>query len=305
MNKYSISLNNFGDYDPAEHHNYNLKIGFRNTYYIGVLDFIVVEGFNNTVPFNVEKILSIYFEESEINSTLTYNVTVNYYDDNTEQVVTVTYSLSDFTDYVIGGSDLTIFSKIFDNANEIPYQYFLIGTENLVVRSNFILCYPLENERNVVNKYLDADSEMLIKGSFKNTVSVKSPVIDIENFFDTSYQRTKFNYVYIQPLNRYYYVQSVELVTNKIARLYLQEDVLMSFKDLIKDQTAFISRNENDYDLDIVDDYVQYDYDKEIRYSTFIPDVKIFPDKQTKEGANYDPFAEDDRKSIFLITVIG
>lgn len=114
--------------------------------------------------------------------------------------------------------------------------------------------YSLNSENNVLDK--DITIRSIISGKFNHSIGVKSLNIDIVNL------PMNFNYVYIPSLNRYYYVDSVEVISNDVRRLMLKEDVLMSWKDLIKQQSAFVDRQENLYDSDIVDDLVTYSYNK-------------------------------------------
>lgn len=111
-----------------------------------------------------------------------------------------------------------------------------------------IFTYRLNSERNVIDKNLI--SVGILIGYFRNSINIKSPIINIENYeiVDT------FNYIFIPSLNRYYYVTNIELSTKNIATLSLAEDVLMSHKDLIKRQTGYIERNEYTYNAFLNDD---------------------------------------------------
>ena len=111
-----------------------------------------------------------------------------------------------------------------------------------------IFTYRLNSERNVVNKSLI--SVGLLIGYFRNSINIKSPIINIENY---EIENT-FNYIYVPSLNRYYYVTNIDLSTKNIATLQLNEDVLMSHKELIKRQTGYIERNEFTYNQFLNDD---------------------------------------------------
>lgn len=52
------------------------------------------------------------------------------------------------------------------------------------------------------------------------------------------------NYVHIPTFNRYYFVQTVETINGMHTLLHCSVDVLMSYKDEIKELDAYISRNE-------------------------------------------------------------
>ena len=77
----------------------------------------------------------------------------------------------------------------------------------------------------------------------------------------------KFNYIYLNPFKRFYYVDKI-IYTHDTMTLTLIEDVLMSFSELIYQQTAYVTRNENNYESDMVDSLVTFDYDKSITYTT-------------------------------------
>lgn len=171
----------------------------------------------------------------------------------------------------------------------VEYEEIDVSKFTFIMR-NPINLYTLNSERNVVDKVIT--SVGLINGSFKNVVSIKSPIVDIEGFNLCG----TFNYVFVRSLNRYYYVESVDMISSSIARLYLKEDVLMSHKALIRQQYAFVTRNENNYNNDIVDDYIEYDYDKVFDYYQIPYATTIFPSSQNEE---------DNRLSVIINAVIG
>ena len=63
-----------------------------------------------------------------------------------------------------------------------------------------------------------------------------------------------FNYVWIPSLNRYYFVDFVEIISADIKRLHLKEDVLMSWSTLIKEQSAFVTRYGNSANTNLADE---------------------------------------------------
>ena len=139
-----------------------------------------------------------------------------------------------------------------------------------VIDNKALLLYRLNSKRNVVDKSLILVD--IITGYFRSTVSVKNPSITIQDF---NLENT-FNYVFIPALKRYYYVNSVEITTKNMTALSLTEDVLMSHKDLIRSQTAFIERQESDYDDNLVDPLVTMKYDKNIVYTEIAYTTNIF-----------------------------
>lgn len=72
------------------------------------------------------------------------------------------------------------------------------------------------------------------------------------------------NYVYIPDFNRYYFINDITSVRQNLWRLTLHVDVLMSYKNEIKNTNAFVSRNQFKYDVMVKDDLLTYYYDKDV-----------------------------------------
>ena len=77
------------------------------------------------------------------------------------------------------------------------------------------------------------------------------------------------NYIYIPEFNRYYFITDIVSVRTNMWRLNMHVDVLMSYKDSILKQNAFVTRNEFTYDEMVKDDLISYYYDKEV--SEYVP----------------------------------
>ena len=73
-----------------------------------------------------------------------------------------------------------------------------------------------------------------------------------------------FNYMYIDKFKRYYFIEDVEVFPNKIYKLALKCDVLMSFKDDILNSYGNITSQTN------YNDYYNFDYSSEVRKETNI-----------------------------------
>lgn len=110
-----------------------------------------------------------------------------------------------------------------------------------------MILYRLNDEKDKLNKNLILVN--LISGNFKAPIGIKNIEIDVINYnIDNSY-----NYVYIPKLKRYYFITNIQLVNKDYTKLLLQEDVLMSWKSLIKQQNAYVTRYENSTLLSLVD----------------------------------------------------
>ena len=92
---------------------------------------------------------------------------------------------------------------------------------------------------------LDKQLELLItlSGILREQSSIIDPVILIEDIDDFL---PEMNYAYIEEFNRYYYITGVESVSFHV-------DVLYTYKDAIRENSAIIERNENLYDLQLND----------------------------------------------------
>lgn len=75
----------------------------------------------------------------------------------------------------------------------------------------------------------------------------------------------ELNYLYIKKFKRYYYIRDIILVPEGV-KLICEVDVLMSFKDGIRDCKAFILRQENRKNYDIIDSKLIYDQKHKISY---------------------------------------
>ena len=84
--------------------------------------------------------------------------------------------------------------------------------------------YNNKSNENVVNKTIDPIQE--IKFNFKNDSDVTSPVLILLTY-------KSGNYCYIPDLKRYYYIDKIELMNGGYYKLYLDIDVLMSYKEEI------------------------------------------------------------------------
>jgi hypothetical protein len=104
-----------------------------------------------------------------------------------------------------------------------------------------------ENHRVDKTAYLTAVGGL--DGALRHDTNLVSPIILIY------YERLPdFNYVYIAPFKRYYYVESVNIVRTNLYEISLSVDVLMTYREGIKKLDAFIVRNEHTYNDFLIDD---------------------------------------------------
>ena len=99
-----------------------------------------------------------------------------------------------------------------------------------------IKLYNCKSSQNQISKYLE--NEITINGTIRTELSEMTPSI----MLDAS-TLPKYNYCYITSTDKYYYITNVTAMSNKMYKLDLQEDVLMTFKNEILNLNAIVSRS--------------------------------------------------------------
>lgn len=98
--------------------------------------------------------------------------------------------------------------------------------------------YQNTTEENAIEKIIV--NKKTIEGTIKTTIDVTNFSV-IFNFFE---DWNNYNYVYIEKLKRYYFIETKRIVNNSLVEYDLIEDVLMSFKDLIRQQNILLTESE-------------------------------------------------------------
>lgn len=108
--------------------------------------------------------------------------------------------------------------------------------------------YNTNSENNKLNKSLSMYKTL--NGNLKDETSVMNPVILIE-----SDSLPLANYLYIPSFKRYYFIDSIDIVRDKLFRIHANVDVLMSYKNEIKNISAIIEKvqDESHANKNIVD----------------------------------------------------
>lgn len=110
-----------------------------------------------------------------------------------------------------------------------------------------ISVYNNKSEKNRVDK----DLEMLgsaYTGVLKDGTSIIDPVIMVETSNGVR-DLAAANYLYCETFYRYYFITDIVTVTNKLTEIHCHCDVLSSFAEHIRDNTAIVKRQENDWNL--------------------------------------------------------
>lgn len=117
--------------------------------------------------------------------------------------------------------------------------------------SVLVYLYTQNSENNALTKTLTLVN--VLAGKFNSAFNVKNPILD---FKYTDGDNVICNYMFIPSLlNRYYFVESVDIISADFIRYKLREDVLMTWKILITQQSALVVRSEsNDSKNLLIDD---------------------------------------------------
>lgn len=100
-----------------------------------------------------------------------------------------------------------------------------------------IKTFNFDGKPNEVNKTLQENEEYT--GVLNSTVNILEPVIRFR-----SNNVVTFNYVYIESLHRYYFVSEIRQ-DGDICTVSLRVDVLFTYKDIILNSTATLTKSEN------------------------------------------------------------
>ena len=150
------------------------------------------------------------------------------------------------------------------------------------------LCKITDNP-NKVNKNVEVVAE-LTSVKFIDDTSITNPVIRTSNIRDiTNLRKDGVNYVHINALGRYDFIKDIVARKDGSVDLYLDVDVLMSFKDDILSSTQIINRAENLITPSIMDESVElqqnlnvtnYHIENDVIYTNYLNFV-------LKLGGNY------------------
>lgn len=103
-----------------------------------------------------------------------------------------------------------------------------------------ITLYTNESEKNKLEKKIT--NSILLEGNLRDESSIINPIILISsNKEDIPYM---YNYAYIPAFGRYYFITDIESVRTGIWRVSMHVDVLMSYKEQIKNLNVIINNSE-------------------------------------------------------------
>ena len=100
-----------------------------------------------------------------------------------------------------------------------------------------VTLYKNTSDKRNLNKALSEIKS--VSATAKGEINIISPTLILEYF------STDFNYCYISDFDRYYFVKSITLLTGHRVQIDLTIDVLMSYKEEIKNLSVNVLRYEN------------------------------------------------------------
>ena len=99
-------------------------------------------------------------------------------------------------------------------------------------------------ERNRVVKTDYISNRFVLEGTLRSSSSVTNPVITIEKA--TNPVNYNYNYMYIEEFGRYYFIDDIVSINNKLWEIHASVDVLYSFADEILSNSAIIEKSEDE-----------------------------------------------------------
>lgn len=106
-----------------------------------------------------------------------------------------------------------------------------------------ITLYVQTKDRDIIEKNLTSAQHYI--GQARGEISIESPVITIIS----SVSLINFNYCFIEEFNRYYFIDSKNLVRNNVWEFTLSEDYLYSWRNSIYSWTVELERAQYDWNL--------------------------------------------------------
>lgn len=117
-----------------------------------------------------------------------------------------------------------------------------------------VIPYQMKCKKNVVDKYnyISTFSENGQVVNWNVTTKYGGTILDIELFLHLPKTQLKrylrrTNYIHIEELGRYYFVNNIEFIEGQQIKLICHEDVLNTYASKILTTPMMIRRNSNDY----------------------------------------------------------
>ena len=131
-------------------------------------------------------------------------------------------------------------------------------------------------ERNRVDKTDYLSNRFVMEGSLRKQTSVTSLEIDIEKTNPLTYD---YNYMYIGEFDRFYFIDDISSVRNRLWTIKASTDVLMSFKNDILTSSVILDKVENELAANLYLDDGSFVMDSR-KYN----EIKEFPNGLNENG---------------------
>ena len=112
-----------------------------------------------------------------------------------------------------------------------------------------VIIYQNKSEGNVLDKYIT--QVVQLTGTLREGTSVLNPTIVVES---DEANIVWANYIYIVEWGRFYFVNEIANIRNSVWSFDCHVDVLMTYKNTIRQQSGIIARQEYLYNLYLDDD---------------------------------------------------
>lgn len=119
-----------------------------------------------------------------------------------------------------------------------------------------IIFYKTLSKPNEINKVLQ--NSFTITGNFKTDTDIIKPIIKVLN--TTDFNIFDYNYCYISELKRYYFIEDITILADKLFFISLSLDVLYTYKNAILSSVGNISRysqNVQSSKKDTIENYIE------------------------------------------------
>ena len=131
-------------------------------------------------------------------------------------------------------------------------------------------------ERNRINKTEYLSNRFTLDGTLRKQTSATSLSIDIEKTNPLTYD---YNYMYIGEFDRYYFIDDISSVRNRLWTITASTDVLMSFKNDILTSSVILDKVENELAANLYLDDGSFVMDSR-KYN----EIKEFPNGLNENG---------------------
>lgn len=114
-----------------------------------------------------------------------------------------------------------------------------------------IKLYKYHGDNRKIEKSLDL-VQTISNATVVETMDIINPVIILE--VDQTFASViSFNYIYIQDLKRYYYVNNIEIMSNGYIKIQCHVDVLKTYSNDILGSTQYIKRQQHKCTVQLAD----------------------------------------------------